>query len=875
MNRPGPKPPRSARRFFRWYCNTDLQESIEGDLEERFEDNLLRHSVFRSKVKYWLDVLRFMNKYTLRKKERTPGTVFTSSVHSIKHSIRFLARHKQYTFINLFGLSIGLAATLLIGLFLQHELSYDQFFDKSDRVYRINNIYWSESGNSTSLANSSPAFAIEFPAALPAYEKATRLRYAMRTLMSQEDVSFYEDGGFYADSAFFEVLSYELMAGDPATVLDEPNSLVITEAMALRYFGRTRPLGEFITINGSRPLEVKGILAPLPDNAHLQFDFLISFSTYEIPEGYVSDLTSWSWGGFLTYVRLAEGTDPNTLTEQTHELIKSHYETDWSFLNIHLQPLTDIYLGSAAYPDDLNSPIRSGSRFSVQALSIVAVLILAICGFNYANLSAALAFRQGKEVGIKKVLGANNRSIRLQLFTDSLVVNVLALLLSVIWIWLAQVSFLTGELLPISLDAALLLQYLLPVIGLGLGFAWIMSLYPASLLTRVKSLSAIKGRFQSGKGATNTRRAMVAIQFCISLALFSSALIIRDQLRYIADQELGIDKESLLTIKMLPTDMERYYLALKTALEQSPHIGKVSRSERLVGDPWPINSITLLGSDEAEAKPVNGNFVDIDFLETLGVRMKSGRSFSPLYPADSTNSIIINQATADLLGLTEPLGKEVAFFSQNGPRRIIGVMEDFHFSTLRETIGPMVMIMPFTDLEYITLSITAGDLTEKVEAIRQAWKEVTPDLPLDLRFMDNRLAQLYQSEQNLGALISIFSGLAVVLACLGLYGLISFSIGSRSKEISIRKVIGAGWQSLITLLSWEYVVLLLAGALLAIPLTYYTLNSWLNGFAYHINITASHFLLSLVLFSLLCMFTISQQIAKAIFQNPVKNLRED
>ena len=285
MSQGKPRPPRLARKFFKWYCNNDLRESIEGDLEERFEDNLTRHSAFWSKVRFWLDVLRFMNRYTLKRKDQKTRTYLLNPIHSIKYSIRFLVRYKQYTMINLLGLSLGLAAALMIGAFLQKERSYDQFFEEADRTYRINNIYRTESGTSSALANSSPAYAIEFPAALPAYEKATRLRYAMRTLMSNGDVSFYEDAGFYADSSFFEVLSYELLLGDPSSVLDEPNAIVITEDMALKYFGSTRPIGEFITINGSRPLEVKGILAPLPDNAHLQFDFLISFSTYEIPDG--------------------------------------------------------------------------------------------------------------------------------------------------------------------------------------------------------------------------------------------------------------------------------------------------------------------------------------------------------------------------------------------------------------------------------------------------------------------------------------------------------------------------------------------------------------------------------------------------------------
>ncbi len=869
------RPPKWARKFFHWYCHPDLRESIDGDLEERFIENLEKQGPFKARLSYWLDVIRFMNRFTLRKRNhRNQPMPFMSLRSNLLHSYRFLKRHRHYTFINIAGLSLGIAVTLVISLFVQQELSYDRFHEQSNRVFRVNNVYTNEQGDVFSLANSSPAFAREFQKSIPAYEKTTRLRYTGRTHLSRGEIRFYEDKGFYADSLFFEVLTFRLLEGDHRKALDEPNSIVITEAMALKYFDSARPIGKFLNLNGSRPLKVTGILAPLPSNSHIQFDYLISFSTYEVPEGYASDLTSWGWAGFLTYALVATDTDIQGLTQQTNELIAAQFPPGGTSITVHLQALSDIYLGSSDFPDDLSSGLRSGSQLTVYILSIIAILILAISGFNYANLSASISLQRGKEVGIRKVLGANNYLIRGQILSDTLLITMTSLLLAYLLLWL-------GRGIPVLIDWGMAYDFnkalgLLPTALIFMAiFSLLISVYPALLLSKTPTASAIRNKLKSLRGGALAKKTLVTLQFGITLALISAALVVKDQLEFMTQQNTGIDQESLITIQMLPEDMTRHYDALKSALEMSADVRQVTQSERLIGEPWPMNIIQLSSQANSEPWQIVGNQVGFDYLKTLGAQMKSGRFFSEEVPADLTNAIVINQAAADLMGLENPLGKEVLFFSANGPRRIIGVMEDFHFSSLHEQIAPMVLIMPFIAPDYITLRLTPGNLSQKIASVEDIWKEVTHGLPLDITFVNDHLQQLYQTEQHLSSQIAYFSALAILLACLGLYGLISFNTKRRLKEVSIRKVIGAGPLALSRLLTREYLVLLMLAAVISIPLSYLLLDRWLDKFAYHIELSATYFILSLLAFGTVCFATVCRHMLLVVHQNPVKHLKED
>ncbi len=724
------------------------------------------------------------------------------------------------------------------------------------------------------MANSAPAYALEIPKQFPEFEKASRMRYAMRTRFRSGELSFYEDYGFYADSLFLEIMSFELLAGDLYRALDEPNSVVISQELAQKYFGQNRPLGELLEMNGERSLRVTGILKSIPKNSHLNFDFLISFSTYQVPPGYASDLTSWTWAGFLTYAKLKEGVDPARVSEKVNDYINDQINSTSRVIQTHLQPLKDIYMGSGNLTDDLNSNLRSGNRFTTYSLGVVSILILLIACFNFTNLSVAISFNRMREMGLRKVLGAQRKTLWLQLISDSLLISFASLGLSSIWIFLATKFLIKGLGWNFVPSFETMVPHLPIIIGGTLVLAILSGAYPALLLSRVNSVNALKGTTKT-RGGLKLKYGLVVTQFFISIGLITSTLVIIKQLNHVRNQNLGLDKENVVQIRLLPEDMTEHFELFKQRLLQNTGILGVSRSERLIGDPWPANSIRLDGQTSAEAIEVTGNLVDYDYFKTLGIPLKSGRAFSKEFKTDTLNSIILNESAVAHLGLEDPIGAKVEFFSINGPRTIIGVMEDFNFSSLHKEIGPAVLVIPFIDLEFAMVRLSPGNIREHLNTIESTWKSIAPEIPLDMKFMDSHLYELYESEEQLSKLISSFSVLGILLACLGLYGLISFSINSRLKEISIRKVLGAGGYSILKLVSSEYLILIIIGFMIALPSAFYILNAWLDQFAYRIDISLMNFIIAVLLLTSVCIVVIGKKVLTTLKTNPATILRNE
>ena len=788
-------------------------------------------------------------------------------------SWRYMLKHKSYFFINVFGLSAGLAGCLLIFFFILNETSYDRFHENAENIYRVSTVY-STSGNVTRFVNTPPAFVPGIGGIFPEINKATRMRYARRVLLSTGEKSFYEDYGFYADSLMLEVFSFELLSGDCSNALDEPNSIVMTEELALKYFGNPRPIGELIRMNDEKVLRVTGILAPIPKNSHLQFDFLISFPTYTIPEGYRSDLSSWTWAGFLTYILVEPNTNISSLTEKFDLLFEKRIGPNLK-IETNIQQLHDIYLGSRGIVDDLNSHIQAGSSFTIYSLGVISILILLIGGFNFMNLTVATSLNRGREVGLRKVLGANKKSLVLQFLFDTVLISILALVLAIVWsfvVYLYLRAYLGWDLSSSLNDILFYLPFII-VFCILLGI--ISGLYPSFLLAGFNTLSALKGRLIHGKGiASNVRIGLVVVQFCISIGLIATTFIVTTQIEYMRAKSLGLDKENLVTIKLTPEDMSDHYGTFKNILLQNDYVINVGKAQRLIGEPWPVNHIEVIGSD-AEGKLIHSSLVGFDYMETLDVKLKEGRTFSREFPVDSFQTIILNEKAVEYLGLDNPIGKSVDFFSMRGPRTIVGVVEDFNFSSLHDEITPLVMIMPIVELQYMHVRLAPGNIREKVAAIEKDWERISPGVPLDLTFMDDHLSRLYDREEKLSVLISGFSVLAVLLACLGLFGLTAFAVERRIKEIGIRKVLGATVSDIVFLFSKDFLKLVVISNVVAWPLAYFFMNKWLQDFAYRIDISWWLFILSGGIALLIAIFTISFQAIKAATTNPVDSLRNE
>lgn len=872
------QPPRLAQRFFSWYCRNELQDSILGDLDERYFLDEQKHGTWKAKWLYWMGVIRFMNRFTL-KKEQPSSNYFASGMlkNNLISSFRFFARNKGFAFINVFGLTLGFSSFLLILFFVNHEQSFDQFHANQEHVYRVNFGYQDNAGNVTKLVNSPPALAPGVSGSFPELLKISRLRYAANNLFVNGESRFYENLGYYADSLFLEILQFEFTSGNRGTALDEPNSIVITEELALKYFDDPNPLGSTLMFNGTTPLRITGVLKDLPSNSHLNFNFLISFSTYQIPEGYASDLTSWSWLGFLTYAELAPNTDPAQFEEKLVQHFKDLDPENPTPMIPEVQNLVDIYLGSAGMADDLASHIRSGSQFSVYALMLVAILILLIAGFNFSNLTSALSINRSKATGIRKVLGARRKSIMTQLFTESMVLTFLCLMISfgIVTVSHQSISQYMGWEFPIGWNEILEVS---PVIfSVAILVSLISSFYPALTLARHDIIKSLKGALKIGSSRNpfQVKNVLVMIQFTISIGLICTTLIMTRQIDYLRNQDTGYNAESVVLVEMLPEDMGRYYEVFKDELVVEANVLSVSQSERVIGSSWPWSVLLPVRANPDESKRVFFNQVDYDYFESLNIDITAGRSFSQEYVNDPTKAIIINQEAADYLGLEDPVGKQVHFFELDGPRTIVGVSENFNYASLHQKIEPAVMILPFIDLEYMYVRFNQGDLQSQIETLESKWNKVSQGTPLAWRFLDDDLNQLYQSEEKLSSLIQVFTGLAIALACLGLYGLVTLMINNRIKEVGIRKVLGASIHSLYSLFAKKYVLQVTLAMLIILPLIQYLGNGWLEGFAYHIQISWLIYPMAALFLILMILITVTYQLLKATQVNPTNLLRDE
>lgn len=788
--------------------------------------------------------------------------------------LRYFRRNKSYFFINVGGLSVGLASCLLIYFFLSNELSFDNFHPESENICRINTDYINSSGEAIHMLNTPPALAEGVYGNIPEVVKSTRLRFANRVLLSREGRGFYETQGFFADSVFLDIFNFALTSGDKHTALDAPNSIVMTEAMARKYFSNSEPLGQEIIMNNNIPLKVTGILNPVPVNSHINFDFLISFPTYKVPQGVVANLSSWRWLGFVTYVELIKGANLPDVEAKIDKLFADNTQSGQIPHKSHIQPLKNIYLGSAGLTDDLTSHFRSGNEFNIYSFAIIALMILLVAGFNFLNLISASSINRSREVGVRKVLGAEKSKLVFQMLCESGILVIISLVIaytiSLILFPFVKDIFdwdMAIELKSIlnSLPSALVLTILLGMIS---------ALYPAFVLSGIKPVTALKGTMKLGKrGSSKSRNALIVLQFCISIGLIVSTLVITEQINFMREQKLGFEKENILAIKLLPENMSRYYQTFKNKLLQNSSIVSVSKSGRLVGDSWPVNQISVDGQDNSQGKQIAGNWVDFDYLKTMGITLKEGRTFSKDYSEDLNNSVIINEKAARYLGLKNPVGEKVWFFSFNGPRTIIGVVKDFNFLSLHNEISPAAMIMPFLDVENMYVRITPGNISDKIATLKDIWRSTAPGVPMEIHFMEDKLDQLYSKEEKFSNLISTFSMLALLLACLGLLGLVASMVNNRIKEVGIRKVLGASSISIIFIFIRQYVFIVAAAMILSFPAILYLLNKWLEHFAYRIKIDLWIFIFAGILTLISVLITVSIQVIKAATANPVKSLR--
>jgi putative ABC transport system permease protein len=791
---------------------------------------------------------------------------------SFLHStLRHFRKNKVQLSIALVGLVLGWSCFISISIYLQKELTFDQFHEKSDRIFRVtHNEKAGEIPGTRHLATVGPPMGPGLKETYPQVEEFVRLRQSSDWIVRFGERQHYENSVWYADPSFFKIFSFRLSEGNQFHALDLPNSVVITQEMALKYFGQIHVLGKTLTMNQTE-WTVTGVLEPIPSNSHITFDFLLPFQSFHVPYGYPVTLESWGWISFHTYVLLKDSQDAFALQKQLPELVKQHWEEERAKkFRLELQPLHDIYLGEVN-----QNQMVSGNATYLSVLAIAGLMIMIVASFNFANLFTVIAISRAKEVGVNKLLGATKGHLARKLNVEAVILVVTSLLISLsmlpLWIeflpWPAPLSQLTS---------AAYLKGILFLFAVSVFIGGVAGFYPARLLVQYDFQKLLKGSFKVGKTGIVLRRGMLLFQFIVSITLLCSVLIIFSQMEYLRRKDLGYVKDELLLLHVPGEELATKFQPLKNKLLENPAVTNVSiGGGRMDGDTGNVPIYTENTSETGEAMSIDA--VTFDFFKTIGTNLIAGREFVPTHPADTLNGVIINVSAAKELGWTPDtaLGKKIRIGDIVLHGEVIGVVPDFNFGSLHNTIKPLVISYPRTRLQDVYVRFNGKDLSKIVSSVSKDWKVVLPHLPFDYAFLNDHLAELYRNDQEFSNIFQFFAIIAICIACLGLYGLISQDVLYRVKEIGIRKVLGANTLGLTSLLLKQFLILIVCANLVAWPISFYIMNHWLSEFSYRTAISWFVFPVASAVVFLLCFLSVSVLSIKAAMANPTKSLRAE
>lgn len=778
----------------------------------------------------------------------------------LKIALRTFGRHKGYTFINVAGLAVGLACFLLIALYVQDELRYDRFHENADRIVRVQ--------KENDLTVTPTIVAPLFKRTFPEVEEAARLYnisgFSPQIVRYGERV-FQEERFFYADSTVFDVLTLPLVAGTPESALNRASTIVISESMAQKYFGDENPMGKLLQVGPERQFEVTGVMEDLPSASHVQFDFLASFASTHWAEREI-----WGSANFLTYLLL---TDPSAIHPLRRKIAEQMAEARaagevYDGFELNLVPLTSIYLDF------------EGHRTYVYLFSAIALLILLIACINYMNLATARAARRAQEVGVRKVSGAHRGQLMRQFYGESalLVVFALAVALALAALALPLFNALSGKSLSLGHFQDPLL--LLTLLGIGVVVSLVAGSYPALLLSSFRPAQVLKGAYRTSRGGVFFRKGLVVFQFAISVFLLVATAVVFSQLRYVQTTNLGFDKEQVVVLPFGDRALHEMRTMLKDALLQHANVLHVAAINRVPGYQWSGYGLTIEGLDlqEGEMFPIVGVPADKDAIETLGLELIAGTGFptSESYQPDSARYVyIVNETTLRQLGWTpeEALGKRMSLSDSRRTGELVGVVKDYHFLSLHEPFYPLAYFIEPWQANHLVVKIAPDDVPGTLAAIRGTWERMVPHRPFEFSFLDEQLDALYRSEQQISQIFSVFAILAVLIACLGLFGLAAYAAEQRTKEIGVRKVLGATVPQIVMLLSKEFTRLVLVAFVVAVPLAYIAMQRWLDSFTFRIDVPWWLFLAAGLATLAIAWLTVSYQSVRAALSDPAKSLR--
>lgn len=777
----------------------------------------------------------------------------------IRVALRNLFRNKSFSVINIAGLAVGMAAFLLIALFIQDEWSYDHFHQKAERIYRL---------SPPAYARTAPLLAPTVKADFPEVESAIRLN-RFGGIVKQGELSFSEENLAYASQDILNMFSFNFLHGSASGALTSPNTVIIDEKLALKYFNSTDVVGRKLTFLDTIPLTIKGVYQHWPSNSHLPLNMVVSAPTYE-NMGF--NLETWKNNIYYTYVLLQEKADPTIFKSKIPAFLDQHIRSlpNREDYNLVAQNLLDIHLHSNK---DMEWGVNS-SITTVYTFAILALIILFIAGINFMNLSTAIATRRAKEIGVRKTIGARFTQLIGQFLSESIIISFISLGFALLMVH-GAIPYL-NQLADKTLSTSVLCSPLAvaALIGFTILVGLLAGLYPAFVLSALSPLAIFRGKRNSKKQGVGMREALVFTQFALSLFLLVSSIVVYQQVDFMKKQSLGFDKEQVLILPYSwDARVREKYELLKTRFLQNPDVQYVTQSGDIPGRMATQMGYWAEGMPEEEYEGMQALYIDKDFSEVYGLETVSGRTINNEVATDLESGYLLNEQAVASIGWTpeEAIGKR---FSVHTDGTVVGVVKDFHFHSLQQAVQPLFLALRPSWSGYISLRVNTAEVEQLIASLEATWTTMLPDRPFSYTFLDEDYNRLYQGEVRLGNIVALFSLLAIFIACIGLFGLTTFTVERRNKEIAVRKVLGASAPHIVLLLSKDFLRPIIGAILVASPLVFWLSRKWLNNFAYQVDLHPGWFVCAALALMALAWFALGFQSFKAAIVSPVKWLKE-
>ncbi|MEM9832521.1 MAG: ABC transporter permease [Bacteroidota bacterium] len=869
-------PPSLLLRFFRWFCHPELHSFIEGDLLELYEERVNDLGRREANLRFVVDVILLFRPSIIRPFQQPHPLNYTAMFKNyLTVAFRQIGKYPYPNALNLFSLVLGISCSMIILLFVRHELSYDQFHQHADRTWRITSQFES-GGQEVKWAITNGYLASLLPEQVPEVEKATKAQVVQAGLALQADSTYFtvpENSGFFVDPNFLDVLDFEIVAGNAATMLSDPNSIVLTESLAMKYFGTTDVVGKTIVWASfnEQPLAVTGVLKDLPQNSHMQFDYLLPGSILPYWPRFIDPKK----GGFPVYVYFVTWPEisEQNLRSNIAEATAQGYPHLKNF-QFPIQKLTDIYFNA----DNLFEHTKKGNRNFISILTLVGFFILIIAGINYVIARTATSVRRADEMGVRKTLGSSRKSLIVQLLSESLLLSLIAGALSVmvtellfryaLTSWFGIALSLLDQ--PTWIPLLLILSLALGLLA-GLFPAWKISSFPTSKILR-RELTLTRDKVFS------IRSTLILLQFVFTIILIAGSIVVLKQLHFLRNKDVGYDKEAVINIAGASGIESARWNYFKEAIRQESGITSVGATLYKFFSDYNGASIKVVNQTTTDTLSVRVQFnvVDYDFIPTMNMQMVEGRNFSRDYATD-TAAIIINEAAKKYLGLKNAVGQEVLNPTPTGgpSEKIIGVVNDFHFQNFNQEIIPIVLRLGPETNNNLLVRVNAQNWQQTLAQLERRWQESDIVVPFEYSFLDDWFEKMIEKETQQSRLVTMFTVLAIIIATLGLLGLISYTTQQKKREIGIRKVHGATVNHILALINQRFLILYVVALVVAVPISVWGIQQWLQSFAYRVQISVVDYLLTATLMLIIVIATISFQSIKAALANPVDSLHNE